>query len=68
MPPPPEPELDSHFMPEPARGILSALPFGGDFLEDNWLLVLIIAAAVVLYLWLGKQEFDLGSLLGGFLK
>ena len=63
-PPPPEP----HFAPEPPRGFLSNLPFGGDFLENNWLIVLVIAAAIFLYFLLGQQEFGISSLLGGFLK
>jgi len=62
--PPPEP----HFAPEPSRGFFSSLPFGADFLENNWLIVLLLIAGIVLYFLLGQGDGGIGSLLGGFFK
>ena len=50
------------------RGLFANLPFGGDFLGENWLLVLVCIVAAVLYFLLGRSGLPLSDLLGGFLK
>jgi len=67
-PPYEEPPPAPHVGPEPSRGFFSSLPFGSDFLENNWLIVLLLIAGIVLYFLLGQGESGIGSLLGGFFK
>jgi len=50
------------------QGLLANLPFGADFLGSKWLLILVAIVAAVLYFWLGRAQFPLFDLLGGFLK
>jgi len=50
------------------QGLLANLPFGADLFGSKWLIVLVVIAAAVLYFWLGRSQFPLFDLLGGFLK
>ena len=63
---PPEPEVG--VTQSPLGGLFSMLPFGADFLESNWLIVLLVIVGAVLYFVLGRQDFGISGLLGGFLK
>ena len=47
---------------------LANLPFGADFLENNWLIALIVIVGAILYFWLGRSELGLFDLVGKFLK
>jgi len=64
--------FESHAKPDPPPaalgGLFSNLPFGLDFLENNWLIALVIIVAAVVYFWLGRSELGLFDLLGGFFK
>ena len=68
---PPPPQQEPHYEPEPQKSFfpgLGALGLGGDLLGDYLPILLVILVLVGLYLFLGKGDFGLGSLLGGFLK
>jgi len=65
--PPPEPCAEA----EAPRALIPGFGLGFDWLEDYWLIILVAVVAAGLYLWLGRQEGGIGSLLGGlggFLK
>ena len=64
--------VEAHGKTDPLPGVFgslfSSLPFGLAFLENNWLIALLLIVAAVLYFWLGRTEHGLFDLLGGFLK
>lgn len=47
---------------------LANLPFGTDFLDNNWLIALVVIVGAILYFWLGRSEHGLLDLMGRFLK
>jgi len=63
-----EPHRGSALPLDGIQGLLKNLPFGADFLGSNWLLILVLIVAAVLYFWLGRSQLPLFDLLGGFFK
>jgi len=67
--PSPEPPPSHHQESgSPQGGLLESFGIGNDWLDEYLPVLLILLGALGVYLWLGKQNGGVASLLNGFLK